>query len=151
MRWNILKKSEFIKERWGVPIFKLWGGSRGPTFKFEGSPGVPLLNFRGGSRVPGSKVLKSHVPGSRSWSYICRLEYVLEVLCNSNLCPVSRWFSVFKFDLNHSFHVEHKLIIKRANVALKWKRVSKLRQLPPGHKKYTELTWDVQKAPRTSS
>ena len=32
--WNILKRNEFIKERWGGPTFKLWTGSWGPTFKF---------------------------------------------------------------------------------------------------------------------
>ena len=68
---NSLKKGE------GVPLLNFEGGPGILLLNFEGGPGVPLLNFRGvpgptfklwgGSRVPGSRVSRSRVPGS--WSH----------------------------------------------------------------------------------
>ena len=48
---NILKRNEFITERWGVPLLN-----------FVGCPGTPLLNFRG-YRV----LLLNFEGGTRSW------------------------------------------------------------------------------------
>ena len=38
-----------------------------PVLNFEGGPGILLLKFEGGSRVLGSRVPRSQVPGS--WSH----------------------------------------------------------------------------------
>ena len=60
-------KSEFIKERWGFPLLKLWSSSWDPTFKFRRGSWGPTFNLWGVSRVLGARIPRSW--GLGSWSH----------------------------------------------------------------------------------